>query len=113
MKLAELKTCRTVMRIGGDEAAAHVLLPALSMFLARQPHVSIEFRRVAHVDTLGEVAAGTIDIAVTTRERVPAPLSSVQVPVLSAGFCVLLPTRSRGVRRPIPRCPRGLFLSCR
>jgi DNA-binding transcriptional LysR family regulator len=84
---------RAVLRIGGDEAAAHVLLPALSMFLAKQPHVSIEFRRVADVDTLGEVGAGTIDIGVTTRERVPAPLSSVQVPVLSAGFCVLPPTR--------------------
>ena len=84
---------RPVLRIGGDEAAAHVLMPALKFFLAKQPHVSIEFRRVADLDTLGEVGAGTIDIGVTTRERVPAPLSSVQVPVLSAGFCVLLPTR--------------------
>jgi DNA-binding transcriptional LysR family regulator len=84
---------RAVLRIGGDEAAAHVLLPALSIFLARQPHVSIEFRRVADGDTLGDVGAGTIDIGVTTRERVPAPLLSVQVPVLAAGFCVLLPTR--------------------
>ena len=79
---------RAVLRIGGDEAAAHVLLPALPIFLAKQPHVSIEFRRVADMDILGEVGAGTIDIGVTTRERVPAPLSSVQVPVLSAGFCV-------------------------
>jgi DNA-binding transcriptional LysR family regulator len=84
---------RAVLRIGGDEAAAHVLLPALSIFLARQPSVSIEFRRVADLDILGEVGAWTIDIGVTTRERVPAPLSSVQVPVASAGFCVLLPTR--------------------
>ena len=84
---------RAVLRIGGDEAAAHVLLPALPIFLAKQPHVSIEFRRVADMDILGEVGAGTIDIGVTTRERVPAPLSSVQVPVLSAGFCVLLPKR--------------------
>jgi DNA-binding transcriptional LysR family regulator len=94
---------RAVLRIGGDEAAAHVLLPALSIFLAKQPHVSIEFRRVADLDTLGEVGAGTIDIGVTTRERVPAPLSSVQVPVLSAGFCVLLPTRHLfASRREVP-----------
>jgi DNA-binding transcriptional LysR family regulator len=94
---------RAVLRIGGDEAAAHVLLPALSIFLAKQPHVSIEFRRVADLDTLGEVGAGTIDIGVTTRERVPAPLSSVQVPVLSAGFCVLLPTRHFfASRREVP-----------
>ena len=66
---------RAVLRIGGDEAAAHILLPALSIFLAQQPHVSIEFRRVADLDVLGEVGAGTIDIGVTTRERVPAPLS--------------------------------------
>jgi DNA-binding transcriptional LysR family regulator len=82
---------RAVLRIGGDEPGAHVLLPALSIFLAKQPHVSIEFRRVADMDVLGEVGAGTIDIGVTTRERVPAPLSSVQVPVPTAGFCVLLP----------------------
>ena len=82
---------RAVLRIGGDEPGAHVLLPVLSIFLAKQPHVSIEFRRVADMDVLGEVGAGTIDIGVTTRARVPAPLSSVQVPVPSAGFCVLLP----------------------
>jgi DNA-binding transcriptional LysR family regulator len=84
---------RAILRIGGDEAAAHVLLPALKFFLAKQPHFSIEFRRVADLDTFGEVGARTIDIGVTTRVRVPAPLSSVQVPVLSAGFYVLLPTR--------------------
>ena len=72
---------RAVLRIGGDEPGAHVLLPALSIFLAKQPQVSIEFRRVADLDIVGEVGAGTIDIGVTTRERVPAPLSSVQVPV--------------------------------
>ena len=82
---------RAVLRIGGDEPGAHVLLPALSIFLAKRPNVSIEFRRVADLDILVEVGAGTIDIGVTTRERVPAPLSCVQVPGLSAGFCVLLP----------------------
>jgi DNA-binding transcriptional LysR family regulator len=84
---------RAILRIGGDETAAHVLLPALSIFLAGHPHVSIEFRRVADLDILGEVGAGAIDIGVTTRARVPAPLSSVPVPVAAAGFCVLLPTR--------------------
>jgi DNA-binding transcriptional LysR family regulator len=94
---------RAVLRIGGDEAAAHVLLPALSVFLDKQPHVSIEFRRVADLDTLGEVGAGTIDLGVTTRQRVPAPLSFMQVPVLSAGFCVLLPTRHAfASRRDVP-----------
>ena len=82
---------RAVLRIGGDEPGAHLLLPALAIFLAKQPLVSIEFRRVADLDVLAEVGAGTIDIGVTTRDRVPAPLSSMQVPVLSAGFCVLLP----------------------
>jgi DNA-binding transcriptional LysR family regulator len=79
-----------VLRIGGSEPGAHVLLPALSMFLADQPDVSIEFRRVADVDILSEVEAGTIDIGTTSRERVPAPLSSLQVPVPSA-YSVLLP----------------------
>jgi DNA-binding transcriptional LysR family regulator len=73
--------------------AADALLPTLSIFLTKQPHVSIEFRRVADVDILGEVGDGTVDIGVTTRQRVPAPLSSVQIPVASAGFCVLLPRR--------------------
>jgi DNA-binding transcriptional LysR family regulator len=46
---------------------------------------------------------GAIDIGVTTRERVPAPLSSVQVPVLSAGFYVLLRTRHPfASRRELP-----------
>jgi DNA-binding transcriptional LysR family regulator len=34
---------RAVLRIGGDEPGAHVLLPTLSIFLAKQPQVSIEF----------------------------------------------------------------------
>jgi DNA-binding transcriptional LysR family regulator len=82
---------RAVLRIGGDEADAHVLLPALSIFLLRQPHVSVEFRRVADLDVLAEVGAGTIDMGITTSERVPAPLCSVPVPVLSSGFFALLP----------------------
>ena len=32
-----------------------------------------------------------IDMGITTRERVPAPLCSVPVPLLSTGFCALLP----------------------
>jgi DNA-binding transcriptional LysR family regulator len=83
---------RAVLRIGGDEPGAHVLLPALSIFLAEQPRVSIEFRRVADLDILSEVGAGTIDVGMTSRERVPAPLSSVQVPLPST-FSVLLPKR--------------------
>jgi DNA-binding transcriptional LysR family regulator len=82
---------RAVLRIGGDEPDAHILLPTLSTFLLQQPHLSVEFRRVADVDVLAEVGAGTIDIGITTRERVPAPLCSVPVPVLSTGFSVLLP----------------------
>ena len=82
---------RAVLRIGGDEPGAHVLLPTLSIFLAKQPQVSIEFRRVADLDILAEVGAGTIDIGITTRERVPVPLCSVPVPISSTGLCVLLP----------------------
>jgi len=82
---------RAVLRIGGDEPDAHLLLPALSTLLLQQPHLSVEFRRVADLDVLAEVGARTIDIGITTRERVPAPLCSVPVPVLSTGFCVLLP----------------------
>jgi DNA-binding transcriptional LysR family regulator len=82
---------RAVLRIGGDEPDAHILLPALSTFLVQQPHVSVEFRRVADLDVLVEVGAGTIDMGITTRERVPAPLCSVPVPLLSTGFCALLP----------------------
>ena len=82
---------RAVLRIGGDEPDAHILLPALSIFLLRQPHVSVEFRPVADLDILAEVGAGTIDMGITTSERVPAPLCSVPVPVLSGGFFALLP----------------------
>src|SRR5687767_1737469 len=82
---------RAVLRIGGDEPDATVLLPALSTLLLQQPHLSVEFRRVADLDVLAEVGARTIDIGITTRERVPTPLCSVPVPVLSPGLCVLLP----------------------
>jgi DNA-binding transcriptional LysR family regulator len=82
---------RTVVRIGGDEPDAHILLPALSTFLLQQPHLSVDFRRVADLDVLAAVGAGTIDIGITTREHVPAPLCAVPVPVVAAGFCVLLP----------------------
>jgi DNA-binding transcriptional LysR family regulator len=82
---------RAVLRIGGNEPDAHILLPALSTFLLQQPHVSVEFRRVADLDVLAEVGAGTIDMGITTRERVPAPLRAVLVPALSTGLCALLP----------------------
>jgi DNA-binding transcriptional LysR family regulator len=82
---------RAVLRIGGDEPDAHILLPALSIFLLQQPHVSVEFRPVADLDVLAEVGAGSIDMGITTRERVPAPLCSVPIPILSGGFCALLP----------------------
>jgi DNA-binding transcriptional LysR family regulator len=82
---------RAVLRIGSDEPDAHILLPALSTFLLQQPHLSVEFRRVADLDVLAEVGAGTIDIGITTRERVPSPLCTVPVPVRFTGFCVLLP----------------------
>ena len=82
---------RAVLRIGGDEPDAHILLPVLSTFLLQQPHLSVEFQRVADLDVVAEVGVGTIDIGITTRERVPAPLCSVPIPVLSTGFCVLLP----------------------
>jgi DNA-binding transcriptional LysR family regulator len=77
-----------------------MLLPVLSTFLLQQPQVSVEFRRVADLDVLAEVGAGTIDIGVTTRERVPAPLCSVPLPVLSTGFCVLLPKSHPLASRP-------------
>jgi DNA-binding transcriptional LysR family regulator len=82
---------RAVLRIGGEEPDAQILLPALSTLFLQQPHLSVEFRRVADLDVLAEVGARTIDIGLTTRERVPAPLCSVPVPGLSTGFCVLLP----------------------
>ena len=82
---------RAVLRIGGDESDAHILLPALSTLLLGQPHLSVDFRRVADLDVFAEVGAGTIDVGITTRERVPSPLCSVAVPVVSTGFCVLLP----------------------
>jgi DNA-binding transcriptional LysR family regulator len=91
---------RAVLRIGADEPDAQILLPALLTFLLQQPHVSVEFRRVADMDVPAEVGAGTIDIGITTRERVPAPLCSVRVPVLSTGFCVLLPKS-----HPLASCP--------
>ena len=90
---------RALLRIGGDEPDAHILLPALSTFLLQQPHLSVEFRRVADLDVLAEVGAGSIDIGITTTERVPAPLCSVRVPVTSAGFCVLLPKSHRFASR--------------
>jgi DNA-binding transcriptional LysR family regulator len=85
------KRDRAVLRIGGDETDAQILFPALSTLLLEQPHLNVEFRRVADLDVLAEVGARTIDIGITTRERVPAPLRSVAVPVLSTGLCVLLP----------------------
>ena len=85
------KRDRVVLRIGGDERDAHILLPALSMFLVQQPHASVEFRRLADQEVLAELGARNIDIGITSGERVPAPLCSVPVPLLSPGFCALLP----------------------
>jgi DNA-binding transcriptional LysR family regulator len=82
---------RAVLRIGGDERDAHILLPALSTLLLQQPHLSVEIRRVADREVVAEVEARTIDIGITTSERVRAPLRSLPMPVPSTGFCVLLP----------------------
>jgi DNA-binding transcriptional LysR family regulator len=86
---------RTVLRIGCDEPDAHTLLPALTVFLADHPHVSVEFRRIADVDMVGEVGAGNVDIGVTTVNRVSGPVASLAVPVTVDGFCVLLPKSHR------------------
>ena len=80
-----------VLRIGCDEPDAHVLLPALTLFLAHQPDVSVEFRRVADADIVAEVAAGNVDVGVTTTNRVSGPVACMPVPVSVGGFCVLLP----------------------
>ena len=75
MELGELKAFVTVAAehsfSRGVQPCAHVLLPALKFFLAKQPHVSIEFRRVPELYILGEVGAGAIDIGVTTRDQSP------------------------------------------
>ena len=82
---------RAVLRIGCDESDVHTVLPALTVFLADHPHVSVEFRRIADVDMVGEVGAGNVDIGVTTVNRVSGPVTSLPVPVTVDGFCVLLP----------------------
>jgi DNA-binding transcriptional LysR family regulator len=91
---------RAVLRIGGDERDACILLPALSTLLLQQPHLSVEIRRVAEHEVVAEVGARHIDIGITTRERVPAPLRSMPVPVASTGFCVLLPKSHPYASRP-------------
>ena len=82
---------RTVLRIGCDEPDAHALLPALTVFLVDQPHVSVEFRRIADVDMVGEVGAGNVDVGVTTANRVSGPVECLPVPATVDGLCVLLP----------------------
>ena len=68
---------RAVLRIGGDEAAAHVLLPALSIFLAKQPHVRIEsappterFVIMPGVDSLKQAVANGLGIGIVPRAAV-------------------------------------------
>jgi DNA-binding transcriptional LysR family regulator len=82
---------RAVLRIGSDEHGAHVLLPTLSSFLSQQPDISVEFRRIPDLEVPGEVATGSIDIGVTTSDRVGSPLASLRVRLPSVGFCVLMP----------------------
>ncbi len=82
----------TVLRIGCDEPDAHVLLPALTVFLADQPLVSVEFRRVADADIVAEVAAGNVDIGVTTTHRVCSPVACMPVTWAGRWFLRLLPT---------------------
>lgn len=82
---------RAVLRIGSDEHGAHVLLPTLSSFLAQQPNISVEFRRIPDLDVPGEVGTGSIDIGVTNSDRVPSPLASLHIQLPSVGFCVLMP----------------------
>jgi DNA-binding transcriptional LysR family regulator len=80
-----------VLRIGCDESDAHALLPALTVFLTDQPHVSVEFRRVADVDMVGAVSGGNVDIGVTTATRLSGPIARLPVPAPVDGFCLLLP----------------------
>src|SRR4029453_5732621 len=41
---------RAVLRIGGEEPDAHIVLPALSTLLLQQPHLSVEFGRAGARD---------------------------------------------------------------
>jgi DNA-binding transcriptional LysR family regulator len=82
---------RAVLRIGGDEPDAHILLRLCRHSSSSSRTSASNFGAWPTSDVLAEVGAGTIDIGITTSERVPAPLCSVPVPVLSGGFCALLP----------------------
>src|SRR5215216_5752144 len=70
---------RALLRIGCDEPDAHAVLPALTVFLADRPQVSVEFRRIADADMVGEVGAGHVDVGVTTAKRVSGPVGRLPV----------------------------------
>jgi DNA-binding transcriptional LysR family regulator len=82
---------RAILRIGGSEVAAHVVLPSMSSFLRQHEGISVEFHRVPESQVLVQVEAGTFDIGVVTNERVPTQFQQLQVPVLATGFSALVP----------------------
>ena len=94
---------RAILRIGGSEVAAHVLLPAMSTFLRQHGNTGVEFHRLSEADVVTEVAAGAFDIGVVTHERVPAQLQQLRVSASPTGFTVIAPRAHRlAARRDIP-----------
>ena len=94
---------RSILRIGGSEVAAHVVLPSIATFLRQYRDVSVEFHRLSDAHVVNEVAAGTFDIGVVTHGRVPAQLQQLRVAAPAPGFTVIVPRTHRlATRREVP-----------
>jgi len=94
---------RAILRIGGSELAAHVVLPLIATFLKQHTDLSVEFHRSLEAHVVTEVAAGTFDIGAVTDRRVPAQFHQLRVPILAAGLTAIIPRTHRlATLRDIP-----------
>ena len=94
---------RANLRIAGSEVAAHVLLPSIAAFLHQHRNMSVEFHRLSEAQVVSDVVAGTFDVGVVTRERVPTQLQQFRVPAPVTGVTVIVPRTHRfAARRELP-----------
>ena len=90
---------RAVLRIGGSEVSAHIVLSSISTFLRERPDMSVEFHQLSEAHVVTNIAAGTFDIGLVTDQRVPAQLQKLCVLDPSAELTVIVPIAHPLARR--------------
>src|SRR5437879_72778 len=97
-ELRDLRRGRVL--VGANEAAVHTLLPLISRFRQRHPHIAIDVRRVPARQIAVEVLQGSLDFGALTFH--PAEQGLLEIPAGSDELVLLVPpSPDLAQRRPV------------